>query len=100
MSEEFPIRPIHVPIAVAAKIVGESRATLYAAIKRGELTAAQAGARTVLFYDELEARCAARPLGLRPVTDNLRTEKQRAARQPRRKPKSRSKIRLQRGEHL
>jgi hypothetical protein len=61
---QFSIRPIHVPVRVACQIVGEGRSSLYEAIRRGELTAIKAGSRTVLLYDELEARCAARVVGL------------------------------------
>lgn len=59
------IKPIHVNVDIAAAITGESRSRIYEAIQHGELTAYQAGARTLVAYAELEARCAARPIGLR-----------------------------------
>jgi hypothetical protein len=61
---DWLVKPIHVTIPVACQITGESRAGLYNAIKRGELTPIKAGWRTVLIYRELEERCAARPVGL------------------------------------
>jgi hypothetical protein len=62
--EHFSIRPIHVPVRVACQIIGEGRSSIYEAIKSGELTAVKVGSRTVLLYDELERRCAARITGL------------------------------------
>jgi hypothetical protein len=60
-----PIRPIHVTLKAAVALTGESKASLYRAIEAGQLTPIKNGWRTLLIYNELEARCAARPTGLR-----------------------------------
>jgi hypothetical protein len=87
------IRPIHVTIPVACQITGESRAGLYNAMARGELTAVKAGVRrTMLIYSELERRCAARPTGLRKENPALAAARDEAIarrkKQVRRKRKS------------
>jgi len=65
MSDETSVvKPIHVTLDNAIAIAGEGRTSLYDAVKAGELTAVKAGRRTLLIYDELVARCAARPTGL------------------------------------
>jgi hypothetical protein len=61
---QYNVKPIHVPVSVAAEITGESRARLYEAINAGELDAFKAGTKTMLSYAQLEERCAARPSGL------------------------------------
>src|SRR5262245_29672910 len=58
------IKPIHVTVPDGCVVTGESRSAIYDAIKNGELTAVKDGHRTLLIYAELEARCAARPVGL------------------------------------
>lgn len=60
----FNVPPIHVPVGAAPKLIGESRAAIFAAIKRGELTAFKYGSRTMLSYEQLRQRCENRPRGL------------------------------------
>jgi hypothetical protein len=79
------IKPIHVPVAVAAQITGESRARLYEAIKAGELDAFKAGTRTMLSYAQLEERCAARPNGLPKENPALAAARDAAAEARRKK---------------
>jgi hypothetical protein len=87
---QFSIRPIHVPVRVACQIVGEGRSRLYEAIQRGELTAVKAGSRTVLLYDELERRCAARTIGLQKAPIAAIEARQKNQKQSRNKHKRRS----------
>ena len=54
------VEPIHVRVSVGTQITGESRTALYAAIARGELSAFKQGPFTLLDYQQLKDRCAAR----------------------------------------
>lgn len=47
--------PITITISGAVKASGLSRTTIYAALKRGELTAMKAGRRTLIRFADLEA---------------------------------------------
>jgi hypothetical protein len=80
---QLSIRPIHVPVRVACQIIGEGRSSIYEAIKRGELTAIKAGSRTVLLYDELERRCAARITGLQKAPSAANEARQKKKNQKR-----------------
>lgn len=53
--------PIALTIPDAVKLSGLSRTSIYAALKRGDLTALKAGRRTLIPHAELDAFLAALP---------------------------------------
>jgi excisionase family DNA binding protein len=53
--------PIALTIPDAVKASGLSRTSIYAALKRGDLTALKAGRRTLIRYEQLAAYVAALP---------------------------------------
>lgn len=79
------ITPIHVPVATAVQITGESRTALYLAIAKGELSAFKEGPRTLLSYQELVKRCALR----QPVKLKQKPHLQAARDEARRKKQQR-----------
>lgn len=55
------MNPLLVSIPYAVKASGMSRSALYAALKRGDLTARKAGRRTLIALPDLEAYLASLP---------------------------------------
>lgn len=53
--------PIAVTIPDAVKATGMSRSAIYAAMKRGDLSARKAGRRTLISFSDLEAFLASLP---------------------------------------
>lgn len=53
--------PITVTIPDAVKATGMSRTSIYAALKRGDLTARKAGRRTLISFADLEAYLSSLP---------------------------------------
>ena len=58
---EMETPPLAVTIPDAVRVSGLSRTSLYAALKRGDLTARKAGRRTLIAFTDLEAYLASLP---------------------------------------
>ncbi len=64
------VEPIHVTIPVGCQITGDSRTSMYDAIKSGDVEAVKSGRRTLLVFESLKRRCAQRPRAeLKPLSD-------------------------------
>jgi hypothetical protein len=62
------LEPIHVRFSKAPAIVGESRVTLYEAVRRGELSLIKDDAgHSYLLYAQLKERCARRKHVRKPI---------------------------------
>jgi hypothetical protein len=57
---EQVIEPAHVTLPVGCAFTGDSRSTMYGAISRGEVEAVKEGKRTLLVFESLKKRVAAR----------------------------------------
>jgi hypothetical protein len=60
IAEQQVIEPAHVTLPVACAYTGDSRSVLYKAIGRGEVEAFKEGNRTLLVFESLKKRVAAR----------------------------------------
>ena len=54
------IEPAHVTIPVGCAYTGDSRSAMYEAIGKGEVEAVKSGSRTLLVFESLKRRVAAR----------------------------------------
>jgi len=62
LRDTIPMKiPISVTIPDAVRATGMSRSSIYAALKRGDLTARKAGRRTLIAVADLEAYVASLP---------------------------------------
>lgn len=84
------IEPIQVRISKAPAITGDSRTTLYEAIRKGELDLVKdESGRSYLLYAQLKARCEARKRVRKP-TENPRLAAGRDARWARHRARQKS----------
>ena len=58
--KSFPIEPCHVTLAVGCAYTGDSRSAMYDAVAKGEVEAVKSGRRTLLVFESLKRRVAAR----------------------------------------
>lgn len=58
--KSFPIEPANVTMRVGCAYTGDSRTAMYDAIGKGEVDAVKEGRRTLLVFESLKRRVAAR----------------------------------------
>ena len=75
-SKSFPLEPAHVTLPDGCAYTGDFRTTMYEAIANGEVEAVKEGNRTLLVFESLKRRVAAR----KPAVIGAGNEKFRALR--------------------